>query len=392
MKTQLQNRILNSFITKRVIILVAILNLSIASAQTFTVDGLIFNIIPSTTNVRVGINSGITGEVTIPSSVIYNSVTYPVTSIGQQAFEDCTGLTAVTIPNSVNAIEFKAFLRCTGISSILIPNSVTTIGNNAFYECSGLTTVTMGNSVASIGDGGFYGCVNLTVISIPNSVVTIGNSAFYACGNLTSLTIGDSVTSIGSSAFNYCNDLTSLTLPNSVTTIGNFAFGYCNGLASLTIPNSITTIGEYVFFGCTNLSTVNCALVTPLVINPNVFGNVNQASCALNVPVGTISLYEAAPVWQNFNPINGVLSTESFVSNNNIKIYPNPVINILNVETPFTGVLSLKLINDLGQVVLKQNQAGSSMSLDVSNLSKGLYFLNINSEEGNSQTIKFIKK
>ena len=173
-----------------------------------------------------------------------------------------------------------------------IPNSVTSIGDYAFEYCSGLTSVTIGNSVTSIGSGAFLGCSGLTSIEIPNSVTSIGSSAFSDCSSLTSVTIPNSVTSIGDNAFeNFCNivyngtatgspwgarsingyvdgylvysDNTKTTLlacssaaqgeiviPNSVTRIVSYAFSDCSGLTSVTIPNSVTSIGYDAFYGC----------------------------------------------------------------------------------------------------------------------------------------------
>jgi hypothetical protein len=128
-----------------------------------------------------------------------------------------------------------------------------------------------------------------------------------------------------------------------------------------------------------------------LVIDASVFNNVNQTTCSLNVPVGSESAYQAATIWQDFNSINGTLITESFVNKNSFKIYPNPVSNILTIENLFAYNLHLEVFNPLGQIVLEQNQNTSSTSLNVSNLSKGLYLLNITSEDNKTQTIKFIK-
>ncbi len=225
----------------------------------------------------------------IPASVTYNSVTYSVTSIGDYAFDWCSGLTSVTIPNSVTSIGDYAFADCSGLTSVTIPNSVTSIGNYAFEYCTGLTSVTIPNSVTSIGDGAFSVCEGLTSIvvengnsvydsrnncnaiietatntliagcqntTIPNSVTSIGSSAFYGCTGLTSITIPDSVTSIGVRAFWYCTGLTSVTIPNSVTSIGKDTFGRCTGLTSVTIPNSVTSIGNSAFYWCSSLTSI----------------------------------------------------------------------------------------------------------------------------------------
>ena len=179
-----------------------------------------------------------------------------VTSIGVYAFSDCSGLISVTIPNSVTSIDLGAFRFCSGLTSVSIPNSVTSIGNYAFRDCSGLTSVTIPNSVTSIGEGTFYKCSGLTSVTIPNSVTSIGNQAFYYCSGLTSVSIPNSVTSIGSSAFSGCSGLTSVVIPNSVKSIEYKTFSGCSGLTSVTIPNSVTSIGGSTFYGCSGLTSV----------------------------------------------------------------------------------------------------------------------------------------
>ena len=111
----------------------------------------------------------------------------------------------------------------------------TTIGDDAFYNCTGLTSITIPNSVTSIGRYAFSGCISLTSIEIPDSVTSIGWSAFDSCIRLKSIEIPNSVTSIGEYAFAYCYDLTSVTIGNSVASIGGHAFYKCRGLASVTI-------------------------------------------------------------------------------------------------------------------------------------------------------------
>ena len=249
-----------------------------ASADVVEVDGIYYDISETTAKVTSGDNK-YSGDIVIPESITYNASKYPVTSIGFRAFDGCSGLTSVTIPNSVTSIGYGAFYGCSGLTSITIPNSVTSIGEIAFYkcsglisvtipnsvtsigvrafnECSGLTSVTIPNSVTSIGNYAFYYCKSLTSITIPNSVTIIDSGAFYGCSGLTSVTIPNSVTSIGYGAFYGCSGLTSITIPNSVTSIGERAFRECSGLTSVTIPNSVTSIGDYAFYKCSGLTSV----------------------------------------------------------------------------------------------------------------------------------------
>ena len=228
---------------------------------TFTVGNLEYTITNETKHfVSVGkAETKPTGALNIPGKVTNpdNSAEYTVTSIGDDAFNNCSGLTSVSIPNSVTSIGSSAFDGCSGLTSVSIPNSVTSIGSYAFYYCSGLTSVTIPNSVTSIGSGAFYYCSGLTSVTIPNSVTSIDWYAFDGCSGLTTVTIPNSVTSIGDFAFYGCSGLTSITIPNSVTSIGGDAFYGCSGLTTVTIPNSVTSIGDYAFYNCSKLTEIN---------------------------------------------------------------------------------------------------------------------------------------
>lgn len=144
------------------------------------------------------------GNVEIPEYVNYEGHKYYVTSIGSSAFKGCSGLTSVTIPNSVTSIGSSAFYNCSGLTSVIIPNSVTNIGSSAFGYCSGLTSATISNSVTDLW-ATFRDCSGLISITIPNSVKNIWDGVFSGCSSLTSAIIGSGVNYIDSNAFGNTN-------------------------------------------------------------------------------------------------------------------------------------------------------------------------------------------
>lgn len=229
------------------------------------------------------------GSVSIPSTLDG----YSVTSIGEEAFWDCSNLTEVSIPGSVTSIDHYAFFSCSTLKNIkvdsdnpnycsidgnlydksgtaliqyasgktetsfTVPDTVTLINEDAFAYCEHLSTVIILDSVTSIGEGAFLACKSLTEVTIGNSVTIIGESAFYECTSLTEVTIPDSVMFIGTCTFDYCSSLTKVTIGNSVTSIGLFAFDGCSSLTEVTIGNSVTTIGVCAFLDCTSLTELN---------------------------------------------------------------------------------------------------------------------------------------
>ena len=171
----------------------------------------------------------------------------------------------------------------------------------AFYKCSGLTSVTIGNSVTSIGSDAFSGCSGLTSLSIGNSVTSIGDYAFSGCSGLTK-TEYSSIEHLCNVLFSnhYSNPLyyahhlyingeevTSLTIPNSVTTIGNYAFCGCSDLKRVTIPNSVTSIGELVFYGCDKIEYLDLSCRT---IDLNIFGSSNLQPKRVRIGTGVDSI------------------------------------------------------------------------------------------------------
>jgi len=207
---------------------------SLIKARKFTVDKLTYLVTNKGEVCAYAYNSAETTDLEIPATVTNEDVNYSVTSIEERAFMDCTGLTAITIPNSVTSIGFYAFGGCSGLASISIPGSVTSIGKNAFDGCSSLTAIT-----------------------IPNSVTNIGDYTFW-----------------------FCSNLASVTTPNFLTNIGEHAFEGCTSLTSISIPNSLTSIEDYTFYSYTFVALTNAYLIiNKLQTNNRGIGNGLETTC-----------------------------------------------------------------------------------------------------------------
>ncbi len=277
-------------------------------SQTFEVDGIAYNITNSDTVEVTSKTPVYIGNIIIPSAVAYLGTTYNVTRIGEDAFFDCTGLTSITMPNSITSIGAVAFCACSELTSVTIPGSVTSIEEGAF-SASGLTSVTIPGSVTSIEEAAFGYCSGLTSVTLDTGVISIGGYAFSNCSGLTSITIPNSVTDIGNGAFENCSGLTSITLGASVTSIKSYTFSGCSGLASITIPNSVTSIGAYAFNGCGRLNSITVEHITPLPMTGS--SGFSPSTSDLYVPATSISLYQGDSYWGNFRRIMAIGTTPS---------------------------------------------------------------------------------
>ena len=243
-----------------------------------------------------------TGDIVIPETVTYQGITYTVTEIGNWAFQYCTNLTSLKLPNSITTFGDHAFFNYTNLTSFEIPNSISTVGMYAFSECSALESISIPNSVTSIGVKAFEKCTSLASLTLPESVVSIGNDAFNGCTSLASVDIPSSVKSVGARAFSGCSSLASVTLPYGVETIGGGAFSLCSSLTAVSIPSSVTSIGNAAFGdGSTNLTTVKVNIASPLTITSSTF--FNRANATLYVPKGSKVAYQNAQYWREFKNI-----------------------------------------------------------------------------------------
>ena len=273
-------------------------------------DVFTYNVVEDTVSI-IDVRADTAGAVRIPSSI----EGYPVTVIGERAFDRCNLVETIEIPAKVELIEGAAFESCTSLTnitiasgnkayctwdgvlfdkkrtelrcypagkadgeyaipdgvktvaafafaeaakleSVTIADSVEKLDEKAFYACTGLQNIVFGIGLTTIGSESFADCTALESITIPNSVTDLGRAAFSGCSKLSDVTFGRGLKSISGTLFLNCVSLKNVGIPDNIKGILSSAFSGCSGLVSITIPRSMAGIGSYAFRGCNNLKTV----------------------------------------------------------------------------------------------------------------------------------------
>jgi hypothetical protein len=264
-----------------------------------------------------------TGTLTIPATVTHNDTTYTMVRISEHAFYNCSTLTSVTIPSTVDSIGEWAFAYNTNLTTVSMGSAVTTIGYGAFYGCSSLNNLVIPDSLITIGSHAFSGC-NVTSLTIPNTVTSIGSYAFSDWSGLTTITIPRSMTYIGDWAFAGCDSLTTvifnadsctymgssaapvfdndaqfntLRIGNTVRYIPSNAFYGCSGIHTVNIPTSVSTIGDSAFANCSGLVSITSKRTVAPTAGANTFNGVTD-TIPIYIPCGSTASYASA--WPHF--------------------------------------------------------------------------------------------
>ena len=259
-----------------------------------------------------------------------------LTSIDDDTFNACTALTSIQIPASVETIGLRAFKSCSSLANITFEKgsilrdikggskmasdymSIDYYG--AFSDCSALTAIEIPASVESIGVAAFIDCKRLASVTFEHSskLKSIGGGwsspyggfsygAFLYCSSLTSIKIPASVETIGASAFKGCIKLTTVTFEKEsrLTTIeGYYDYGYkaahgtftnCFALTTIELPASIKTIETYSFSGCGKLANIYSRSTTPPTLEATL-----PSEAKIYVPIGSENAYKIANEWRNY--------------------------------------------------------------------------------------------
>lgn len=270
-----------------------------------TSEGLKYNLSSDEKSYYVWAYEGTAKIVQIPDT--YNSL--PVTAIGPGAFENCTSITKVIIPNSVVTINYSAFYDCTNLEDLIIPSSLKicktyiasycpkmkyneykglsylgnsenpyvllvkvndknlrtyeinetckVFGNSVFKDCKNLESITIPSAIEFIEENSFNACTNLKTVILPENLESINGRAFSGCIALSQLQLPDSLMVIGDSAFYECENLNVVNIPKNVVYINSCSFYKCSSLKNIELPYGLQKIGASAFAECKNLISIN---------------------------------------------------------------------------------------------------------------------------------------
>lgn len=237
---------------------------------------------------------------------LLESVTLPesVKTIGQRAFADCASLSSVTLNDGLEAIGVEAFRSCYNLFEIHLPSSLTTIGEGVFKDCINIERF-YGTSVAA--DGRTLCCGNVLIAyafsaqakfayQVPATVERIGDAAFYNCRNILSFSLHEDVRSIGSEAFFGCGLLADIDLDTGLEDIGEMAFARCFSLKEITIPGTVSQIGYNAFADKTALQKLYVRSAVPPQLDRALFDEVPEG-LKIYVPRQSLNEYLASSVW-----------------------------------------------------------------------------------------------
>ena len=273
-------------------ILISLFLLSIVSvnvnAQIVEIDGINFIISPYDRTATVGESKNCSGDIIIPRAIKHNGKSYIVERITEHAFNNCTDLISISLPNSITYIGKSAFESCTRLTKVVLPPSLRDISPRAFWGCERLSQLNIPSGVANIGGLAFFGCIGLKTLIIPKNVTNIEEMAFSSCSSLESIIVEDGnlkydsrnncnaiietqsktiiqgckstvipsdINNIGAHAFADIKELRSIMIPDAVIYIGDGAFAE-SGLESLNIPKNVSRIVKYAFQQCDNLKSI----------------------------------------------------------------------------------------------------------------------------------------
>ena len=262
------------------------------------------------------------------------------------------------IPTGVNHVGECAFAYGRKLSHISIPPTVTSIGREAF-ALSGITNISIPINVTNIESRAFGGCWSLEAVSLPPNITAIKANTFASCGSLKSINIPSNVTAIEFGAFQSCS-LSGIELPSGLQSIGEYAFGGCRSLQEIAIPSSVVEIGDGAFGGCSSLNRIN--------VNSGNSNFISVAGVLYDYPQSRLIAYPGGKTDSYFSIPTGVstIGSNSFSGSHLLQVIKIPA-SVVSIGDYAFGCPNLKAVIFLGNAPDFAGEAFSSPASTSSN-------------------------
>lgn len=342
------------------------------------------------------------GDVVIPATLTYNGVTYTVDEIGYSAFENCPGLTSITIPPTIEEIHGSAFRNDTNlkavyisdlkawceikfgrssytnpleyahnlyldgelITDLVVPEGVTEIGYMQFYRGS-IRSVTLPEGVTYLRHAAFSNCPDLKSVSLPSSLEVIEGSVFSGCSSLEYAAIPPKVKTLEESVFYHCSSLKGVDLPETLTEIKKWAFIECTSLSDFKLPRDLKVVRGNVFYGCHALPQLSLPNEIDSIYGSAFYNSTGWKT--LNIPASLKALGDAAFMSAGLNILTSRCTTLPEALHPNTPFYdapqqsvvaafPTAALEAYSADSRFSGFMNARYGTKKPRIAVCMNQ------------------------------------
>ena len=287
-------------------------------AHDIVVDDIYYNITSSTEmtvevtykGTRSETYNEYSGDVKIPTEIIYEGEIYRVTSISREAFRNCADLSSVIIPNSVTRIGDNAFANTPMQDHVTIPDGVTYLGKEAFSNTN-ISTVFLPNSVTKLSHGLFQGCKSLNLVYIPDNITDMGDYAFDGCESMVIMRLSANIETMGEYSLQG-TPMDYIKVPSKVETLSRGVLKDSKNLVSLSLPANLKSVESEALYGCTALRNLSVeAIEPPIIADRSAIRGINTDLCIISIPTDSYREYVLAEYWGQFVQMRNDIAVEA---------------------------------------------------------------------------------
>jgi hypothetical protein len=320
------------------------------------------------------------------------TLTVPECTIGTYAFSNCANITEIVLGNNTEVGE-GVFARCTKLATVTGSEDLTSIGDYAFMGCSGLQQFGFGEKIKTIGEGAFDGtALNELDLTSSSKLATIGARAFANNTSLQKVTFNQSdAPTLGEGAFLGCTSISTFSMPG-VSELPDYVLSETKSISELVLPATLSYIGDNAMTGMTGLSKLDASALSEVPeLGTDVWHNVAQSKVALATDENTTQAFKSAEQWKEFLfDINTGVAESIAAGKANVKARFDG--DLLQIVATGCDLARVALYDVAGQTLTNVNVNADSASINTADFSTHIYIVTVTLTNGDSATLKLIRK